>query len=180
MICLLLWVALNTAHRAGAQGMGPNIVENGNFFSLAGWSLGGVIWNPSKGGVNGGPSIAFQKYASQSIATEPGQTYLLDFWTQSSTPLIQVNWGTENLGIFPAQSGLQGWTVNQLYVTAQSTSTLLDFSCSNPTAECYLDDVGVYSAAVPESSTDVLCAAGAVLLWTFGYVPRSRRNLGRN
>jgi hypothetical protein len=162
-MCVSLWLVLGVVLRAGAQGtfspVGPNLVENGGFGALNGWTIYGYLWSPSSGGASGGGYIAFQQYAYQFIPTQPGDAYLLQFWTQSPTPLIQVNWGSENLGLFPTTSGLQGWTDNQLYVTAQATSTQLDFSCANPFAFCYLDNVGVY--LVPEPSTVALFLSGA-------------------
>jgi hypothetical protein len=149
-----------TMFNAGAQGIGPNLVENGGFGELDGWNIYGYIWSPQTGGANGGGYIAFQRYANQSIITVPGETYQFSFWIQSATPLIQVNWGSDNLGLFPTTSGLQGWTFNQVDVTANATSTLLDFTCSNPGAFCYLDDVAVN--AVPEPSTLALFFSGIV------------------
>jgi hypothetical protein len=145
---------------AGAQAIGPNLVENGSFGELDGWNIYGYIWSPQTGGANGEGYIAFQRYANQSIITVPGQTYQFSFWIQSATPLIQVNWGSDNLGLFPITSGSQGWTLNQVDVTANATSTLLDFTCSNPVALCYLDDVAVN--AVPEPSTLALFLSGIV------------------
>jgi hypothetical protein len=157
-------IAAATMFSAGAQEIGPNLVENGSFGELNGWNIYGYIWSPQTGGANGGGYIAFQRHANQSIITVPGETYQFSFWIKSATPLIQVDWGSEDLGLFPKTSGLQGWTLNQLDVTANATSTLLDFTCSNPGAFCYLDNVAVN--AVPEPSTLAVFFSGIVSLST--------------
>jgi hypothetical protein len=168
--CVCLWLVLGAVLRVGAQNLGPNLVQNGSFGALDGWTIYGYMWSPQAGGADGGGYIAFQQFAYQTIPTQPGATYLLQFWTQSDFPLIQVDWGSEHLGLFPQTSGLQGWTLNELDVTAQATSTNLRFSDGlpdNPWAFCYLDEVAVHLVPEPSAITLILSGAGFLLAVCF-------------
>jgi hypothetical protein len=160
---------LGTVPHIDAQGiytydtLGPNLVENGGFGELAGWTIYGYAWSPQTGGESGG-YISFQNYAYQDVPTQPGSTYLLQFWTQNATPLAHVYWGSEDLGYFPSVSGLPGWEINQVYVAASASSTQLYFTADSPFSFVDLDEVGVFLVSVPEPPTFGLAGLVGMLL----------------
>ena len=168
-ICACLWAILGTVLHIDAQGiytydtLGPNLVENGGFGELAGWTIYGYAWSPQTGGESGG-YISFQNYAYQDVPTQPGSTYLLQFWTQSATPLAHVYWGSEDLGYFPSVSGLPGWEINQVYVAASASSTQLYFTADSPFSFVDMDEVGVFLVSVPEPPTFGLAGLAGMLL----------------
>jgi hypothetical protein len=100
-ICACLWAILGTVPHIDAQGiytydtLGPNLIENGGFGELAGWTIYGYVWSPQTGGESGG-YISFQRYAYQDVPTQPGSTYLLQFWTQR----FNAEYATTSFGLF--------------------------------------------------------------------------------
>src|SRR5208283_3018046 len=95
-----------------------------------------------------GPPYALG-YLSQSLATTPGQVYLISFWLYNPGPGVgnefQVNWaGTTvydqiNLGTVP-------YTNIQILVAASQSNSVLQFGFRNYTFAFGLDDVQVFQA----------------------------------
>jgi hypothetical protein len=83
---------------------------------------------------------------SQSLATIPGENYLLSFWldnpTSGSGQQFQVNWNGGNL-YNNTSPGALSWTNLQFIVTAASAGTVLQFGAENDPAYFGLDDITV-------------------------------------
>lgn len=178
-------VSLFTATTALAD----NLVVNGGFETgdFTGWTLtgGGCVGAigsappPGCSGVDADPgphSGTFAAYLgpngqtdtlSQSLATNPGQTYEVDFFLANTslagatTPnTFTAAFGDPLLNLTDA--GAFGYTEYQYWVTATGTSTDLSFSFRQDPAYWVLDDVSV--SAVPEPSSLLLLGGGSLAL----------------
>jgi hypothetical protein len=83
---------------------------------------------------------------SQTLATVPGEIYLLSFWldnpTNGTTQKFQVNWNGITIYNVLNPSAFS-WTNLRFLVTATSNNTLLQFGAENDPAYFGLDDVSV-------------------------------------
>jgi len=91
-------------------------------------------------------------YLSQSVATVPGQAYVLSFWfdnPKAGTP-NQFTASCGGLTLF-SQNNLpaMGWTNLHFSFTANSASTVLQFGFRNDPAYFGLDDVSLVPVAAP-------------------------------
>jgi hypothetical protein len=92
-------------------------------------------------------------YISQTLATFPGQLYLLSFWLSSTNGLVPnqftVTWDGTTLF---NQSNLPkfGWTNLTFMVTAGSSSTVLQFGALDQPSFLGLDDVNVLPIVPPQ------------------------------
>lgn len=174
---LCLCLVFSAVCHAQIYTLGPNLVENGDFGELNGWTIHGYAWYPYSGGATGGSYINYQGFAYQDIATQPGSEYLFQFWTASTNPIAHVFWGSQDLGYFPTTSGLLSWEENQVEVTAVSATTRLYFTEDNIPLGVNLDNVAVYLIPEPDSAT--LAASGFLLFLIFRFRRRTSQAFGR-
>lgn len=151
-----------------------SIVQNGSFDSpsgvgIPGWTCPGYIWVPGyPPGPDGGPFVGVVQYISQTLTTEPGQSYLLQFSIKSLIPGlgqagpygIGVSWGTQSPVVYQMTPSYD-WMSEQLEVTAVNSQTLLSFT-QEYGANPFLDAVSV--VAISEPSTLPLFSACAAML----------------
>ncbi|MDR3459342.1 MAG: protease pro-enzyme activation domain-containing protein [Verrucomicrobiae bacterium] len=83
---------------------------------------------------------------SQTLATIPGENYLVSFWldntTSGSGQQFQASWN--GTSIYQSSSpGAFSWTNLQFIVTANAAGTVLQFGAENDAAYFGLDDIGV-------------------------------------
>jgi len=137
----------------------PQLVQNGGFElgSFANWAQSGNIdgfemvtatstyVHSGQYGAEVGPSGSLY-YLSQTLATSPGQVYLLSFWLSNpgggTITQFLVNWGA-NAVYSQVNQPAQGWTNMQFLVTAPTSSTVLQFGFQNDPAYFGFDDVSV-------------------------------------
>jgi Pro-kumamolisin, activation domain/Concanavalin A-like lectin/glucanases superfamily/Immunoglobulin domain/Bacterial Ig domain/Immunoglobulin I-set domain/Viral BACON domain len=139
-------------------------LQNGGFElgNFTGWTLTGntvgmlVSPNPAyvHSGVYGaelGPQGSLG-YLNQTLATSPGQVYLISFWLEnlgvSGPDEFQVNWNGSTV-FDELNAGTSGWTNIQILVGASGTNSILQFGARNDNASFGLDDVAVFQSAVP-------------------------------
>ena len=83
---------------------------------------------------------------SQTLATVPGQSYLLSLWldnpTNGATQEFEINWNGKNIYKIISPPAF-AWTNLQFMVTAGSANTVLQFVAENKPAYFGLDDVSV-------------------------------------
>ena len=157
-----------------------NLVQNGDFSSPNGttipdWSYSGLMWS-AYNGVGGGSYVGINSYFSQTLATQPGQTYILQFYTTAAVPGIgqggpyglSITWGSQSAISYTLTQNSYDWILEDLLVTATSSQTTLTFDRIYG-AIPYLDDVSVTQvAAVPEPANwGLITGAGllALLVW---------------
>lgn len=181
LMLLAVWLALS-AQTAQAAALAQNGgFENGDF---SGWTQTGdtsfslVVTNDGmttnfvhsgNWGAKLGPSSL--GYLSQTVATTPGQLYLLSFWLdcwddpEGVTPNeFTVAWNGTNL-VDLVNFGPTGWVNYQYYVTATSTSTPITFGFQDFNSFLGFDDVTV--TAVLPSFVGVARAGNNInLTWT--------------
>ena len=122
------WTSVNGGIYTAAATNAPSYVHSGAFSE----GLGTVNTNGT---------------LSQTLATVPGQSYLLEFWLEhpfTYTPANQfhVFWNGSSL-LDVTNWGDFGWNVFSYYVTASNSSTVLQFSYLDNPDYFYLDDVTV-------------------------------------
>lgn len=92
-------------------------------------------------------------YISQTVATVPGQTYLLSCWMDipsSGTPnLFTISWGGNLVYGLTNYSKALAWTNLQFLVTAKSTSTVVQFGFRNDPNYTGFDDASLVPIASP-------------------------------
>ncbi len=105
---------------------------------------------------------------AQSLATAPGQSYMLSFWVndQGNSPAhLSASWnGATLLSLdWPSINTTGTWTKYSYTVQATGTSTPLEFGGWGPNSWTALDDISV--TPVPEPSAPLLCGVGALALF---------------
>lgn len=165
-----------------------NIVQNGDFgspdgFSIPPWNVsGGIMWSADYG-VNGGSFAGIGGYFSQTLNTQPGQTYLLQFYTTTGLPFIgqggpyglSVTWDSEPPISYTSTQQSYDWVAEDLQVTAHSSQTLLTFTRIYG-AIPYLDDVSVVPIPEPDSITLFFIAMIAFGVWRISSVSACKLN----
>jgi hypothetical protein len=93
---------------------------------------------------------------SQTLATVPGEIYLLSFWLDSPTngtiQQFQVKWNG-NILYNVLNPTAFSWTNLQFLVTAAANSTVLQFAAENDPAYFGLDDISVTHIPAPKFQT---------------------------
>lgn len=144
--------------QVGTTNNPTTIVRNGGFETgdSAYWTLTGntaslsVSTNPDcvHSGAYGvqASSAGALSYFSQTLATVPGQPYLLSLWLDSpdgATPNeFTVSWNGTNL-FDGVNLGVIGWTNLQFIVNAPATGSLLQIGARNDLSHFGLDDISV-------------------------------------
>jgi hypothetical protein len=135
-----------------------NAVESSN-------SYPSVVHSGSYGAFLGDTQLAT---LSQTLATIPGENYLLSFWldntTSGSGQRFQASWNGSvlyNVTNPPAFS----WTNLQFIVTASGSSTVLQFGAENNPAYFGLDDVSVAHIPAVAFKTAAQTAGTFDLTW---------------
>jgi hypothetical protein len=157
----LLAVMILITFKSPAIPIPGNLVNNGDFtspngVSIPGWSYSGFMWS-AYNGVNGGSFVGINTYFSQTLTTQPGQTYLLEFYTTAAVPGIgqggpyglSVTCGSQNAIGYTLTQDSYNWIREDLLVTASGSQTTLAFNRIYGSIP-YLDDVSVTS--VPDVS----------------------------
>ena len=113
-------------------------------------------------------------YLSQSLATRPGQVYLLSFWMNNFggyTPnQFQVNWNTNNSStntLFNQVNvgAINNWTNFLFAVTATGTNTTLQFGAYNVNGYVGLDEVTVLPVPAPQFTSALRQNSSIALSW---------------
>jgi hypothetical protein len=158
-----------------------NIIQNGDFsspngLSIPGWNVsGGFMWS-AYNGVNGGSYAGIGGYFSQTLTTQPGQTYLLQFYTTTGVPGIgqggpyglSVTWDSVAPISYTSTQESYNWVAEDLQFTAQSSQTLLTFSRIYG-AIPYLDDVSVVTTPEPSTISLMVCSSAFMFFWIKRY-----------
>ena len=198
-----------TANPAFALQVGKSVVQNGGFETgnYSSWTFSGDGFN----GVDSGTANIFPhtgSYAfnfgqaagdglarlSQTLATIPGQTYLLSFWLTNiigsvgQTNIIeqfQANWITNltgtNMVLSLTNPPAFNWTNYLFLVTANGTNTTLQFAAWNDYANFGLDDVSVTPVPSPSFTALAKTTNGVVFSWNtlagLSYLVQYKTNL---
>jgi Pro-kumamolisin, activation domain len=167
------------------------LVRNGGFETgyFTGWTLFGdtadtnYIYNAVETPANGfdvahsgsyGAFLGDNQLAvlAQTLATDPGQIYLLSFWLDNpvSGPgqQFEVNWNTNaatNTIYYVLEPPAFSWTNFNFAVTATGTNTTLQFGAENATNYFGLDDVSVTAMPAPSFSALAAATNGFALTW---------------
>jgi len=186
---LILWSIVVLTHGATAVPLGGNIVANGDFeifnsrtpfFPPWQFSHGfdAFINEPAKsvsgnncvfvGGVGGGDMWQY-------LNTVIGQTYQFSFYERGDDPgqsqrtsLLNVFWGSQEVGSYTANNQVQGWNYHVITVVAVTSLTELDFQQASYSIGTYgypgVDAVSVIPITVPDpANTLVLLGIAGVL-----------------
>ncbi|HXC97733.1 MAG TPA: LamG-like jellyroll fold domain-containing protein, partial [Verrucomicrobiae bacterium] len=135
--------------------------ELGNFlgWTVSGNTIGMLVTSNSlyvHSGVYGAQlgSEGSPGFLSQTLATSPGQVYLISFWMENEgvggVNDFQVDWNGSVVFDEP-NAGRSGWTNIQVLVGASGTNSVLQFGDRNDNGNFGLDDVAVFQSAVPGS-----------------------------
>ena len=146
-----------------------SLVQNGGFETgdFTGWTLVGntIVSNPSgttvynavESGANYPLVVHSGSYGaflgdvqlatlSQTLATVPGENYLLSLWldnsTNGTTQQFQINWNGTTLYGFTNPPAFT-WTNLQFIVSAVGANSILEFGAENDPAYFGLDDISV-------------------------------------
>jgi hypothetical protein len=126
-------------------------------------------------------------YLTQTLATTPGQSYLLSFWLNNSDGdgpnQFLAGWGATTL-INETNVGAFVWTNLQYLVTATGTSTTLQFGFQNLPYYFGFDDVSVTAVRLPVLRSPVKSGGLVNLTWStmmgLNYQLQYRTNLTQN
>ncbi len=183
--------ALFTAYLALAitdRVLGQNLIVNGGFESgLTGWYGSYGIINSTPNTIDGthvgvildiGSSSGHQTL-SQTISTTPGLTYLLQFDmrlpeldanghpilgnSNGGSTTISVNWNGLTLESIPVTS--RSWTLYDIQVAADESSTVLNFYNPSIAAWPFIDGVSVAPAPEPDICSLSSMALFVIVLW---------------
>jgi hypothetical protein len=167
--------------------VGQSSVNNGGFESgnFAGWSLNasskydfvttssGLVHSGSYGAALG--QTGSLGYLNQTLATSPGQNYLLSLWLDNpdnpagATPnQFLVQWNGTTL-FNRTNLPFMAWTNLQFIVTATGTSTVLQFGFQDNPYYLGLDDISVLPVSAPVFNAAAPAAAPATsfnFTWT--------------
>ena len=111
---------------------------------------------------------------SQTLATVPGQTYLLSLWldnpTTGGTQEFEVNWNTNSPAVNTLSSLISPpvltWTNLLFLVTATGPSTVLQFAAENDNNYFGLDDISVIPMPTVAFQSAELTSSGFTLTWS--------------
>ena len=170
----------------------PQLVQNGGFETgdFTGWTLVGdtiesnVIYDAVEDGTNFPLAVHSGTYGaclgddkpatlSQSLATVPGQNYLLSLWLDNPTNgpgrEFLVNWNTNDVttnNIYGISSPPAfGWTNLQFVLLAAGSGTVLEFGAQNDPPNYFgLDDVSVTPIPPPAFQSAAASDGGSVTL----------------
>jgi hypothetical protein len=170
-----LTAALLCSNLCQAQPAG-NIVQNWNFSSPNGevipdWTYSGYLWSAFNG-VNGGSYVGINTYFSQTLATQPGQKYLLQFYTTAAVPGIgqsgplglSVTWDSQNAIDYTLTQATYNWIPEDLQVTASGTQTTLEFDRIYG-ALPYLDNVSLVPVPEADCATFIVLGLSFLGVW---------------
>ena len=194
IMALILFVLAMSAFESSA---GVNIVSNGDFEIIVDgyypppWQFShgfnGFVNEPSKvasggncvfiGGISGGDMW-------QDLNTVVGQTYELSFFERGDDPgqterlsLLNVWWGSQEVGSYANDNKVSGWNHYDLNVIASSTTTRIDFQQASFSIGSYgypgIDAVSVM--AIPELPTSRLFAVTLVMCLAVRFCDRRSR-----
>jgi hypothetical protein len=166
--------------------IGQSIVQNGGFETgdFTGWTLVGdtvvsnVLYNVVATDVDF-PGLAhsgtfgarlhergFSATLSQTLATTPGQRYLVTWWLEnplsSRTQKFKANWNGTNF-VSLTNPAAFGWVSFQFVGVAAGTNAVLQFAAENDTNYFGLDDVSV-TMVPPVAFANYLAGANAFQL----------------
>ena len=168
-------VAIAVALGGARSAVAGNLVDNPGFETgdFTGWTVGGLTaytnvvsyapyvntgdYGAQFSGVSGDPGLL-----SQTLTTDPGQDYVVDFWLYSfgGTPSgFSVTFDGTSL-FSETNMPAAPYTEYTFTTTAVDSSALLQFSAYDNPSYFGLDDVSV--TVVPEPSAVVLLAVGAL------------------
>jgi subtilase family serine protease len=175
---LVFALAGDDADVAGEEALPGQPDEQFVHSGLYGAYLGEYAWN-------GYPAVGS---LSQTVATSPGQQYLVSFWltcvpdSQGVTTNNEFTAQWNNLTLY-AQTNLDafGWTNLEFVVPATTTSTTLEFDFNNDPGAFGLDDVTVEPVPAPVLNTAVISGGNLTFSWNAFmnvlYVIQSTTNL---
>ena len=166
--------------------VGQSIAENGGFETgdFTGWTLVGnsiigqgrqaVVYNAVEGTSSGFSVVHSGSYGaflgdttlatlSQTLATVPGQYYLLSLWVNNinsgAGQELMVNWNADSAGVNTLFSVLNpaafAWTNLQFVVCATGTNATLEIEAENGANYFGLDDVSMTPIPSPSFRTAV-------------------------
>ena len=139
-----------------------DLVQNGTFssfngLSIPGWDTPGGYWWGAFGGVTGGSFAGIGGSFTQTLNTQAGLMYSLQFYIstaiggESQTPGpygLSVTWDSQNPISYTFTQQTVHWNLEQLQVIAYSSQTVLTFSrIYGPIP--FLDNVSVTPIAIP-------------------------------
>ena len=173
--------------------IGQNITRNGGFETgdFTGWALAGntvsnsVVYNAVESVTNSAPVVHSGSYGaylgdlqlatlSQTVATMPGQTYLLSLWLENAasggTQEFRVNWNTNTSAVNTifrlSNPPALAWTNLEFLVTATGSSTVLQFAAENNGSYFGLDDISLTPIPAVKFHSAVKAADTFNLTWT--------------
>ena len=143
---------------------GQSFVQNGGFEagSFMSWTQSGdtgftsistssTYVHTGSHGAKLGPNT--MGYLSQTLATVPGQAYVLSFWLKDvasgSPEIFLAKWNATTVYAITNPVAAFGWTDLSFIVTATTASTVLQFGFENSPSYFGLDDISVTPSNLP-------------------------------